>query len=259
VSSSVLMINLNEHRLIDRWYIEEGINCIDYLAFPDGGIIFAFGTNTGKLLIRIDWEELPSAFECKSSVTSIKFSSDGYYMIASCIDGRVYLFAFSNGSYFQFPPRELAFESEAVVDMALTDENKILLLVGNKGTLYKIDLPELKYRTAVQESDRFSLKQLMLSQTSHDKPDRQEVSGITVMGNNLSYLVFAGAQGNLELWRQSSELDSGSASVHSHHCGRINSMSVSQYQNCIVTLGNLDGALIDWKGRLASSSDLRRG
>lgn len=223
---------------------------MDFLTFPDGGIIFAFGTVTGKLLIRIDWEELPSAFECKSTVTAVKFSSDGYYMIASCIDGRVYLFTFSNGSYFQFPPRELAFDSEAAVDLALTDDNKGLLLVGNRGTLYKIDLPELKYRTAVQESDRFSVRQLLLCRSNPAKPDRHEPDGIAALGNDLIYLAFAGTHGDLELWRHAAELASGSGSLHSHHCGKISSMAISQYQNSLVTLGNFDGTLIGWKGRL---------
>lgn len=248
VSTQVLVINLTEHRLVDKWYIEDGINSLDHLCFPDGGIIFAFGTSTGKLLTRIDWEELPSSYDCRSMITAVKFSSDGYYMIATCLDKHLYVFTFSNGSYFQFPPKELTFSSEIPMSINLTDGNKMVLLSGHKGGLYKIDLPEMKYRTSVQESDRFVIKSLTISLTDENRPDRQVIEALTIMGNDLNYIILAGKEGDISVWKNLFEVQRGCGEARRHHCGMINSVAVSQYQNNLVTLGAFDGCLIDWQG-----------
>lgn len=223
--------------------------CMDYLTFPDGGIIFAFGTVGGKILIRIDWEESPTFYQCTDKITSLKFSSDGYYMIATCINGHCYVFTFTNGGYFQYSPKEFIFDTESPVDINLTDDNKMIVLSSSRGTLYKIDLPEMKSRLAVQESDRFSLRNLSVTRTDPDKPDEKAVEGMMALGNEMNYMVYVGNEGNLIVWKTLDQFHNRCGDVRLAHCGRISSLAVNQYQNSILTLGNLDRTLIDWKGK----------
>lgn len=104
--SEVFIIDSFSHKLVDKWDVGEPVTCMDHLVFPDSGTLFAFGTSTGKVLMRIDWEEMPSSFECRKGITDVKFSSDGYYLIVACEDQFLYIFTNSSNSYFQFAPRE---------------------------------------------------------------------------------------------------------------------------------------------------------
>ena len=52
------------------------------------------------------------------------------------------------------------FQSEMPTCINLTDDNRTMLVGTNAGLHYKIDLPEMKYRTVVQESDRFAVKSM---------------------------------------------------------------------------------------------------
>ena len=79
---------------------------MDSLAFPDGGIIFAFGSAKGRIMLRFDWEEIPKSFECGKAVTDIRFSSDAAYLIAACENQKIFVFIYNNNSYFQFAPKE---------------------------------------------------------------------------------------------------------------------------------------------------------
>ena len=73
------------------------------------------------------------------------------------------MFSFNNNSYFQFAPKEMIFQSEMPTCINLTDDNRTILVGTNIGLHYKIDLPEMKYRTVVQESDRFAIKSMTIS------------------------------------------------------------------------------------------------
>ena len=233
---------------MDKWYLEEGITCLDYLSFPDGGIIFAFGTQNAKIIIRIDWEESPSFYQCTDAITAIKFSSDGYYMIATCINGHCYVFTFTNGGYFQYSPKEFVFDSESPADINLSDDNKMIILSGSRGTLYKVDLPEMKYRLAVQESDRFSLRYMSVIRTDQTKPDKKLVDGMVVLGNEMNYMMYVGNEGNLIVWKNLDQFQNRCGDVRFAHCGRISSLAVNKHQNTVLTLGNVDGTLKEWKG-----------
>jgi len=38
---------------------------MDCINFEDGGTVFALGTISGKVYLRIDWEESPRWYDCK--------------------------------------------------------------------------------------------------------------------------------------------------------------------------------------------------
>lgn len=88
------------------WSVGDSITTMDSLAFPDGGIIFAFGSAKGRILLRFDWEEIPKSFECEKAVTDIKFSSDAAYLVAASESQQLLVFTYNNNSYFHFSPKE---------------------------------------------------------------------------------------------------------------------------------------------------------
>jgi WD40 repeat protein len=253
-STEVALISLTEHRLVDRWYVEEGINAIDHLAFPDGGLIIAFGTSSGRILLRFDWEEIPSSFECKQAITSIKFSTDGYYLIVASLDQKLYIFTYNNNSYFQFAPKELAFQSEVPVSLSLTDDNKMILVGSHVGNLYKIDLPEMKYRTAVQESDRFAIKALSLTKADVTKGEAPAGEGIAVLGNDINFILETGRQGHLSVWKNQAEMRNNCGDVRYAHVGKVVGLALINYQDTILTLGGSDSTLIEWGVKIVENT-----
>lgn len=175
-------------------------------------------------------------------------------MIATCIDGHCYVFTFTNGGYFQYSPKEFIFETESPVDINLTDDNKMMVLSTSKGNLYKIDLPEMKSRLAVQESDRFTLSKFSATRTDPAKPDQKDVTAMLALGNDLNYMVYVGSEGNLIVWKSLEQFKQRCGDVRLAHCGRISSLAVNKHQNTILTLGALDNSLIEWAGRMFLTS-----
>lgn len=50
------------------------VTCLDCKNFEDGGVLFGFGTLSGKIKLRIDWEEIPQQYNINYKITDIKFS-----------------------------------------------------------------------------------------------------------------------------------------------------------------------------------------
>ena len=65
------------------------MDCINNI---DGGIVFAFGTFAGKILLRYDWEEFPKYYKLEKRILAVRFSSNLDHLIAACEDGNVVIF-----------------------------------------------------------------------------------------------------------------------------------------------------------------------
>lgn len=105
-ASVVYGISTETHELIDMWSVGDSITAMDSLAFPDGGTINAFGSAKGKILLRLDWEEIPKPYDCKMPITDIKLTSDANYLVATSENKEIFVFTFKNNSYFNDSPNQ---------------------------------------------------------------------------------------------------------------------------------------------------------
>ncbi|CAK79604.1 unnamed protein product, partial (macronuclear) [Paramecium tetraurelia] len=110
--STVYGFSLETHEIVDVWTIGDQISSMDCINFEDGGAVFALGTVSGKVYLRLDWEESPRWYDCKHQVNDLKFSSDTSCLVCAVQDAFVYVFFLNNTSYFQTAPKKIHFEGE---------------------------------------------------------------------------------------------------------------------------------------------------
>ena len=103
--AQIFGFSVKNHELIDKWSIGDSVSCMDCVSTEDGGIAFAFGTKKGMILLRFDWEEFPKNFTCGKEIIAIKFTPNASHIIALSVNQYIYVFAYHNGSFFEFPPK----------------------------------------------------------------------------------------------------------------------------------------------------------
>lgn len=224
----------------------DSITAMDSLAYEDGGIIFAFGSAKGRIMLRIDWEEIPKIFNLEKAVTDIKFSSDAAYLIVACENQKLYVFNYNNNSYFQFAPKELNFDQEIPVSINFCDDNRVMIIGTNTRNHYKLDLPEMKNKNLVQESDSFNISLLRLKYPSHIANFSDKLSPI-LLGQELKYIVAGDETGVVTLWKDEDQLDSNCGTLLRGHSSRIRYLAVTKHQDFLYTLGYSDNTIIEWK------------
>lgn len=124
------------HEVVDVWQVSDRITAMDCVSFEDSGTVFALGTTSGKVFVKMDWEEAARWYEhCKGQINDLKFSSDTSCLVCAANDSFVYVFFQSNGSYFEAPPKKLDFEGEVPVCLDFVDDCKAFIA----GTSLKLD------------------------------------------------------------------------------------------------------------------------
>ncbi len=78
--------------MVDSWSVGDKILSIDSANSEEGGIVFAIGTEQGKVILRYDWEEFPKKFETQKPINCVKFSNDGSILVAASADHNLYIF-----------------------------------------------------------------------------------------------------------------------------------------------------------------------
>lgn len=75
----VSSFDISTHELIDIWNVGETVSSLGCLTLDEGGFVVAAGTETGKVVIRQDWEEfMPRQHECgQKAIVDVKFSKNG--------------------------------------------------------------------------------------------------------------------------------------------------------------------------------------
>jgi WD40 repeat protein len=124
------------------------------------------------------------------------------------------------------------------------------MIVGtNQRNQYKIDLPEMKNKTIVQESDKFNVSLMCLRHPLNVSNFSQKLSPILI-GQELKYIVAGDESGVVTLWKDSDQLENNCGTLLRGHSSKISSMKVTKHQDFLYTLGFDDNAILEWKSSL---------
>lgn len=94
------------HEIVETTSVGDEILCMDGYYLENGALLSTFGTIKGRIVILIDWDNIPNSFQANGAINCIKITKDGKYLIVSTEAGRIYLFTEHNQSYFNGPPKE---------------------------------------------------------------------------------------------------------------------------------------------------------
>lgn len=90
----VYAFSLDSHEMVDYWSVSDPISAFDCLQLADGATVCAVGCRTGRVMLRVDWEEHSSKFEAEKEILDIKFSSNAAYLISLSLNGLAYVWAY---------------------------------------------------------------------------------------------------------------------------------------------------------------------
>jgi WD40 repeat protein len=133
-----------------------------------------------------------------------------------------------------------------------------MIVVTSQRNQYKIDLPEMKNKTAIQESDKFNVSLLTLKHPQSTSNLDQRVSPILI-GQELKYIVAGDESGVVTIWKDSDQLEHNCGTLLRGHASKISAIKVTKHQDYLFTLGHDDHAIFEWKSRPSLTSRPYRG
>lgn len=142
-ASQIYGFSHSGHEQIDQWTIGEQVTAMDCKNSIEGGIIFAFGTSKGSIIIRQDWEEQLVRFQSseKKQILCVKFDLDGKYLVGCSADSHVYIFIKTNESYFENNFLSRKFDEEIPLSINFSSDQKSIIVGTDQEKHYKIELP----------------------------------------------------------------------------------------------------------------------
>jgi WD40 repeat protein len=125
--------------LIDIWNVGESVSSVATLSLEEGGFVMAAGTDSGKVVIRQDWEEfIPRQHECgQKSIIDVKFSKNGQLIAAASIDKNIYLLKYSEGEYHALAACKL--ENGFPVSLNFSEDSQRIVITTNQRKLLVLD------------------------------------------------------------------------------------------------------------------------
>jgi hypothetical protein len=105
-SSAVSNISIGTRELIEISSVGDPILCMDGISFANGGMLSAYGTSKGRVLVKLDWETSPNTFNANSPILCLKLTRDCHHLVLASQNGIVYLFTNHSKSFFHTSPKQ---------------------------------------------------------------------------------------------------------------------------------------------------------
>ncbi|CAD8183513.1 unnamed protein product [Paramecium pentaurelia] len=248
--STVYGFSLETHEIVDVWTIGDQISSMDCINFEDGGAVFALGTVSGKVYLRLDWEESPRWYDCKHQVNDLKFSSDTSCLVCAVQDAFVYVFFLNNTSYFQTAPKKIHFEGEFPICLDFVDDCKAFIVGTTMKNQYKIELPDLKSKNLLQENEKLNsttwVIRYPLSSSSNQNSKKEQYLPLLI-GGDVKIFLAAGEGGYVYFWRDREQLETNCGGFLRGHASNVSRLQMTKSQDVFYTVGTNDNTLIEWK------------
>lgn len=224
--SVVYGFSAEEHELVDKWSVGDTISAMDTFINEDGGIVFAFGTKMGKIMLRFDWEEHPKHMEFQKPILHVRFSPNGTLLAALCENGYLYLFSNTNGTYFEFDPKEVYFDNEIPLTINFFDNSKAIVVGTSECNYYKLELPEVRNKDKIQDNEKFDVANAVLRYPLFDEKNYSKWNTF-VCGQEQKFIAGGDENGLLYLWKDIDQLKQNCGIALRSHCSRITDIKVS--------------------------------
>ena len=86
---------------------EDVITVIDYAISEEGPAYTICGSLSGRLLVRVDEEEVAKVYDCQTEVTDLKISRDASYLLVATLNSVMFFQLLPSFS----SPRKITFEN----------------------------------------------------------------------------------------------------------------------------------------------------
>ena len=124
-----------------------------------------------------------------------------------------------------------------------------MIIVTSQRNQYMIDLPEMKNKRPIQESEKFNVSLLTLKHPQNPSNYAQRLSPILI-GQELKYIVSGDDSGVVTIWKDADQLENNCGTLLRGHASKIAAIKVTKHQDYLFTLGQEDHAIFEWKSKL---------
>lgn len=211
----------------------------------DEGICYVIcGCRSGRLLIRLDWEENPKICECGAAVVTARLSKDTNYLLVATSDN--YVLFFSQGNHTFSSPRKLHFENEAPTAINFMNNYKFFTVSTSALNVYLVEIPQLKHRNLQKDVDALAVSKMLIEcPVINAETDLQPTK--VVLGGDMKYVLLCLAKGKLLFFDKLTSLSNRSYRTFQVHQGAIEGLLVAEDQKMFWTLCSVDRMLVQWR------------
>jgi WD40 repeat protein len=249
-NNAVIGFSVDSHEIIDIFNTRNQITAIDSITLENKDPMFAYGSITGEIMIREDWQENPTTIEVNGKITDIKFSINGAELMATSDSQEVYCFTLFNNSYFDKPVRRVRFETEVPLSINFTNDRKHALITTNTRKHYRISLQDFKNLNQIEDS-LFNISYLELKFSLNPKL-RESKSVSCLLGQELKFITAGDEFGNLMIWKSVEQLKENCGVLLGGHSSKIGNLCLSRNQDYLFVQGMNDRTVTEWKIMITS-------
>ncbi|KAL4497254.1 hypothetical protein ABPG72_011189 [Tetrahymena utriculariae] len=264
----VYAFSLESHEIIDMWQYDGEISSLDYLYSEKHGNIFAVGFRDGRINIKYQNKmkqelytpEKYQNFDYRNQINDIRFSGDGNTLIAACKNNSLSIFSFSVTtqnfqekkeiitSFFAQDKKDIFLANEEPISIEFSDDNKSFL-VSTAQNLYKFELPDLKKKNLISESDEQINCTIWNTRYWQEREDHQieDYYLPVIIGGDIKIFLAAGVNGYIHFWKDKYQLEQNCGGFLRGHSSRVSRLCMAKTQDFFFSLGSTDNTLIEWK------------
>lgn len=238
-------INLNTHEIVDTYNFSESVSAIDCSTCANGAVAFVFGCHSGKLFIRLDWEETPKCYDCSSEIVWVRLAYDCSYLLVGTRDCQLLVFSNMNGNFVGQAPRKIHFEGECPRSLEFSDDNKSFVVCMDSHNLYQFYLPDLKHKNVFNDNEPLFISQWRADFcVAENGEERFTLPGI--IGGDQQLFFIADASGTIRCYQNVSEMEADSHTLLRGHCAPASKLAITTTQNLLLSLSTEDHIMVEW-------------
>ena len=241
-SGVVTSYDIATHELIDIWNVGETIVSLGTLSLEEGGFIVAAGTESGKVVIRQDWEEfIPRQHECgQKSIIDVKFSKNGQLIAAASLDKNIYLLKYSEGEYQALAACKL--ENGFPVSLNFSEDSQRIVISTNQRKLLVLDPTNFLLMYKPDDLSQCFWSSWQSKFTLITKATNSLMMPI-ILGNQSNMVAAGDENGNLFIWKDVESIKENIGNNFVTHSTNIVKLEFTIDDKRVVSLGQQDNSL----------------
>jgi hypothetical protein len=224
--------------------------------------VVAAGTETGKVVIRQDWEEfIPRQHECgQKSIIDVKFSKNGQLIAAASLDKNIYLLKYHEGEYQALAACKL--ENGFPVALNFSEDSQRIVISTNQRKLLVLDPTNFMLMYKPEDLSSCFWSSWLSKFPLITKSANSQMMPIAL--GNLSNIVAAGDEnGNVYVWRDVESIKENIGNNFVTHTANVQKVEFTLDDKRLISLGQNDQSMCQYKVKpiyyQESQINLKRG